>query len=73
MEQYKQIWLRLGVSMTLSESEVAEIKKGSRAGAGIIHDKFNIGKCFLDGETYIPSRPGSDKEWPVENDIEFSY
>lgn len=69
----KQIWLRLGVTMTLSESEVSEIKRGSRAGAGIIRDKLNIGKFSLDGETYIPSRPGSDNEWPVEDDIEYSF
>lgn len=69
----KAVWMRLGVSVMLSDDELAEIKSGSRAGAGIIQDKVNIGKFYLDGETYIPSRPGSDREWPVEEDIEFSY
>lgn len=69
----KEVWIRLGVTVILSEDEITEIKKGGPAGKGLIQDLFNIGKFSLDGETYIPSRPGTDREWPVEEDIEFTY
>lgn len=69
----KEVWIRLGVTVMLSEDEITEIKKGGPAGKGLIQDLFNIGKFSLDGETYIPSRPGTDREWPVEEDIEFTY
>ena len=58
----------------LSEKEIAEIKKGSPAGKGMIQDLFNIGKFALDGETYIPScRPGdrsgpSRKTWNTHSE-----
>ena len=69
----KTVWMRLGVTVMLSEKEISEISSGSAAGKGIIQDLFNIGKFSLAGETYIPSRPGSDKKWPVEDDVEYSY
>lgn len=69
----KRVWMRLGVTVMLSENEITEIAKGSQAGKGVIQDLFNIGKFSLDGETYIPSRPGSDSEWPVKEDVEYSY
>lgn len=69
----KRIWLRLGVTVMLSEREIQEIERGDAAGRAIIREKFNNGRCILDGETYIPSCPGSDVEWPVKDDIEFSY
>ena len=69
----KEVWMRLGVTVMLSEDEITEIKKGGPAGKGLIRDLLNIGKFSLDGETYIPSRPGTDREWPVEEDIEFTY
>lgn len=69
----KTVWMRLGVTAVLSEKEISEIASGSVAGKGLIQDLFNIGKFSLDGETYIPSQPGSDREWPVENDTEYSF
>ena len=69
----KAVWLRMGVTVMLSAEEMAEVKLGDAAGRAIIREKFNAGKCFLDGETYIPSSPESDHAWPVEEDIEFTY
>ena len=69
----KAVWLRLGVTVMLSEKEIAEIKKGSPAGKGMIQDLFNIGKFSLDGETYIPSCPASENEWSVDEDLEFTF
>lgn len=69
----KAVWMHLGVTVMLSEREITEIEKGGPVGKGLILDLFNIGKFSLDGETYIPSRPGSDREWPVKNDVEYSY
>lgn len=51
----KTVWMRLGVTVILSEREITEITSGSAAGKGIIQDLFNIGKFSLAGETYIPS------------------
>lgn len=68
----KAVWMRLGVTVMLSKREITEIEKGGPVGkacSGPIH----IGKFSLDGEIYIPSRPGSDREWPVKNDVEYSY
>lgn len=69
----KWVWLRLGVTVMLSEHEISEIRKGDAAGRAIIREKFNDRKCILDGETYIPCCPASDKGWPVDEDIEFTY
>lgn len=69
----KAVWLRLGVTVMLSEKEIMEIKKGGPAGKGMIQDLFNIGKFALDGETYIPSCPPGDREWPVEEDVEYTF
>ena len=69
----KAAWMRLGVAVMLSENELSEIKSGSPAGKGLIQDLFNTGKFSLDGETYIPSCPGSESEWPVEDDVEFTF
>lgn len=69
----KAVWMRLGVTVMLHEREITEIEKGGPVGKVLIQDLFNIGKFSLDGETYIPSRPGSDREWPVEEDVEYSY
>ena len=69
----KAVWLRLGVTAMFTEAEISEIRKGDAAGRAIIRDKVRNGKFFMDGETYIPSGPGSDNEWPIDNDIEFAY
>ena len=69
----KAAWMRLGVTVMLSENELSEIKSGSPAGKGLIQDLFNTGKFALDGETYIPSCPASEREWPVEDDVEFTF
>ena len=69
----KAVCLRLGVTVMLSEKEIMEIKKGGPAGKGMIQDLFNIGKFALDGETYIPSCPAGDREWPVEEDVEYTF
>jgi hypothetical protein len=69
----KGIWLRLGVTMMISEHEMSEIKRADAAGRAIIREKFNNGQCILDGETYIPSGPEGDHVWPVEEEIEFTF
>lgn len=69
----KAVWLRMGVTVMLSAEEMAEVRLGDAAGRAIIREKFNSGKCCLDGETYIPSCLEEDHVWPVEEDIEFTY
>lgn len=69
----KAVWMRLGVTVMLSEGEITEIEKGSPVGKGLIQDLFNIGKFSLDGETYIPGCPAGDREWPIEEDVEYTF
>ena len=69
----KAVWMRLGVTAILSEEQISVIESGGPAAKGLIQDLFNTGKFALDGETYIPSCPASEREWPVEDDVEFTF
>lgn len=69
----KAVWMRLGVTAILSEEQISVIESGGPAAKGLIQDLFNTGKFSLDGETYIPSCPASENEWPVDEDLEFTF
>lgn len=69
----KAVWMRLGVTVILSEKQISVIKSGGPAAKGLIQDLFNIGKFELNRETFVPSCPAGEHEWSVEKDMKFNF
>ena len=70
----KKLFLRLGVTMTLTQEEFALVSTGSKAAHDFIKGKVDQGAFKLDGETYSPANtlPCTD-EYYHSGDIEFEF
>lgn len=71
----KNLWLRLGVTMELTEEEFCAARDEGQAGEAIIRNKVESGDFLLDGETYAPenSYRANSSEWIFDKDIEFEF
>lgn len=69
----KNLWMRLGVSIPLTRSEMALIKIGGTESAELIKAKVSEGAFELDGESYSPAIEGSSKNWSVNSDLDFNF
>jgi len=71
----KNLWLRLGVTMELTEEEFCAVRDEGQAGEAIIRNKVESGDFLLDGETYAPenSYRARSGEWVFDRDIEFEF
>lgn len=70
----KNIFFRLGVTMTLTQEEFDLISTSSDAAHDFLRGKVAREEFKLEGETYSPANytPGND-EFPHEDDIEFEF
>ena len=78
----KNLWARLGVTMSLTDEEVERLIGEDQAEMSerekILIKVVNDGRFFLDGETYIPQEAVNDfnKEYNAsyeENDYELCW
>lgn len=70
----KKVFLRLGVTMTLSQAEFDLLATSSDAAHELILGKVMQDEFKLDGETYSPANlMPSDTEFYHEDDIEFEF
>lgn len=69
----RRLWMRLGVSIPLTRSEMVLVKNGGTKGAETIRTKVSEGAFELDGESYAPAVEGNQKCWAVNDDIDFNF
>lgn len=69
----KNLWMRLGVSIPLTRSEMVLVKNGGTESAELIKAKVSEGAFELDGESYAPATEGSSKNWSVNEDLDFNF
>lgn len=74
MERKKKLFLRIGATMTLTESEFDLLCLENDQAADMIKAKLEQGDYEIDGETYFPGAiDQNDGAWFHENDIEFTF
>jgi hypothetical protein len=68
----KKIWLRLGVTVKVTEEEFDCIRRGE--GEDVLREHLSKGDFYADGDSYIPAtkNPCPD-EWPVEEEINLEF
>lgn len=72
MEKMKKVWMRLGVTIWLTEQEIAVIECGGKGIREIIWNKTKNGDLELDGESYIPEHAGDACHHDIPEEIEFT-
>ena len=65
----KKVWMRLGITLELTEEEIEAAKNGT--GEGVIRDKIDRHDFVDDGDSYIPYTEGNDDDWSIEDNIDF--
>lgn len=74
MESQKKLFLRIGATMTLTESEFDLLCLENDQAADMIKAKLDRGDYRIEGETYFPtSFDESDEAWFLEKDIDFNF
>lgn len=74
MTKKKKVWMRLGISLYLTEEELNEVKEQPNDNK-IIRNKIANGDFEVDGDSYIPPTEGYEDEdvWPIEDSIDFTF
>ncbi len=74
MELKKTLFLRIGATMTLTESEFDLLCQDNDQAAGMIKGKLDQGGYEIKGETHFPgSIVEEDGVWFHKDEIEFNF
>ena len=74
MEKKKELFLRIGAKMMLTESEFNLLCQENEESTAMIKAKLECGDYKIEGETYFPtSFDESDEAWFLEKDIDFNF